>query len=213
MAAHEPRRLSLRDSVVSRRGHAQSAAPARPSRVSPSKFSLRCSASSFGNTATERWSTRQSEMPFPSNTMDRSCGNGRRGSPSAPGSSSGTPSASWLCARCRCSRKGKALAASRPSSVCHVTSVQFSTSVRTRHTEGAQLRRVSGSPTGWSRGAASPPPGGRGLRRVFVRESHSSCGHSSQIASTSAQSSSRVLSSQKLFRFGKLQSPSQMLSG
>mmetsp|Transcript_38106 Transcript_38106/g.109971 ORF Transcript_38106/g.109971 Transcript_38106/m.109971 type:complete len:277 (-) Transcript_38106:226-1056(-) len=184
---------------------------ASPSRVSPRRLELRCRASKLGNVVTALRSTHQSMMPLPSRTSDFSLGNGFRVSPSR--SKMGMPSASLLYAKCRCSRPGKTAAASMFSSVSHVTIVLFSTNVRTRQTKGCSTRRWSHLSVGAPRGTGRTPPAGKGSRRVLVSDSQSSCGQSSHMETTSAQSPSKHLSSQRLFKFGRLQSPSHTSSG
>mmetsp|Transcript_30520 Transcript_30520/g.97551 ORF Transcript_30520/g.97551 Transcript_30520/m.97551 type:complete len:311 (+) Transcript_30520:411-1343(+) len=213
MARHELKRFSLRKRAVSRRGVASAANSERPSSVSPRWFPLRCKASRLGKVEMARRITSQSWMPFPSNTSDFSLGNGHRCSAPAPCSSSGIPSVKLLCAKWRCSRLGKRPAASMASNASHVTMVLVITSVRTRQTNGCSTKRWSQRSVGAFLGIGSCPPGGGGAKRVLAKDSHSSCGQSSQMATTSAQSFSIVLSSQRLFRFGRLQSPAHTSSG
>mmetsp|Transcript_9834 Transcript_9834/g.26688 ORF Transcript_9834/g.26688 Transcript_9834/m.26688 type:complete len:212 (-) Transcript_9834:496-1131(-) len=211
MALQVPKRFSLRKRAVSRRGAVSAPTSARPSRVSPRRLEFKCRASRPGKVVTALRSTCQSRIALPSKTSDFSFGSGCRGSPSL--SKMGMPSVMLLRAKCKCSRQGKALAASMFNRVSHVTRVLLSTRFRTQHTKGLRTKRAPRPSVGAPRGTGRVPPPGNGAKRVRVSDSHSSCGQSSQMAAASAQSAIRHLSSQRLFRLGRLQSPCQTSSG
>mmetsp|Transcript_86095 Transcript_86095/g.240727 ORF Transcript_86095/g.240727 Transcript_86095/m.240727 type:complete len:331 (+) Transcript_86095:356-1348(+) len=230
MACHDEMRFSLRKRATSRRGVWSAATSASPSKVSPSRLPLRCSASNVGKVAMARLITRQSDMQLASSmSVFKPC-RGRRckcqvsdeGPAGAPASStsairsSGMPSASLFCARCKCSRQGKRPTASSEKTSCQLTIVLLRTSVRTWHLKGARAKRSlqtkAGAPRGDGNGTPSAALGGTGAKRVFANDNQSSRGQSSQIAATSDQLSRSVLSNHKLLRFGRLQSPSHTSS-
>mmetsp|Transcript_41293 Transcript_41293/g.106853 ORF Transcript_41293/g.106853 Transcript_41293/m.106853 type:complete len:271 (-) Transcript_41293:477-1289(-) len=205
---HVENLFSLRKIAVIRRG--MPATSSRPSADRPSSLELRCSASKLGSETMARFSTRQSATPLPSSTIDFSFGIGCRSKPE----SSGTPSERPLCARCKCSRRGKTCSSSKARRVSQVTLEPLSTSVRTLHWKGSRtilaLTVSAGRPLG---SGSRQEPSATGLRRVLDSDSHSRFGQSSQIAATSAHSVMRHLSSHRLFRFGRDQSPCQTSSG
>mmetsp|Transcript_96816 Transcript_96816/g.174876 ORF Transcript_96816/g.174876 Transcript_96816/m.174876 type:complete len:214 (+) Transcript_96816:906-1547(+) len=185
---------------------------ARPTRLSPSLLQLRCKASIVGKVVMARRSTSQSVIPFPSRDSDFSRGSGRSMSLETSVLISGMPSERPFIVRCKCSRHGKAPDASRARTSAHEAMVLLSVRVVTRHEKLFFVRRFVGS-TGAPTGIGIVPSAGSDLRRVRASESHSRRGHSWQMERMSPHSDTSVLSSHKLFRFGKLQSCCHKSSG